>query len=258
MVINTQPTRIRKRQRRLWEYGFAENELDKELANIDAYGASIETKGNDTIRIGVQNVNGLKLETPRVGIEEIDVMKTCGLDVFGMCETNRSWKREARETLSTLARTEFGHAPTTASSCPSQRTGYLPGGTAMIARGRVAGRVWKRIPDELGRFTAMACHGRDQTGIILITIYRVCQTSGKGLSPNTAYMQQYVELRKKGVTFPNPRAQMLKDLSTLIEEWTERGYHPIVMGDFNGTLDDKDLQTFLQTHGLHDLVGEPN
>ena len=51
---------------------------------------------------------------------------------------------------------------------------------------------------------------------------------------------------------------MLKDLSTLIEDLTERGYHPIVMGDFNGTLEDDDLRAFLQTHNLHGLIGETN
>ena len=82
---------------------------------------------------------------------------------------------------------------------PSDTT-YLPGGTAMITRGHTCGRVYQRGADPLGRFTWMALRGRNNTGLLVITGYRVCQNSGTTAGPDTAYMREWEAYYEKVVT----------------------------------------------------------
>ena len=243
-------------QRRLHEY--EEFSLPPERASIPAFGADIKHKGNESFRLATQNVNGFRFDSPRVGVQETDAIEQLGLDIFGLTETNINWTNNAKLQLNTLANLSQGHARTIAGSAPWPTEGYQPGGTAMIAQGRVAGRIWKRDADSLGRFTYMALQGRDDTGIIIFNVYRVCQKKGARAGPDTAFMQQYEGLRKKGITNPDPRKQLFDDLTDMIAEWRERNYHPIVMGDLNSVMTDKDLHIFMQTNGLHDLIGSNN
>ncbi len=66
---------------------------------------------------------------------------------------------------------KFGHGRSVTASGRTDSSGYLPGGTAMIERGKVAGRVIKRVSDDLGRYIYMTLRGKDVKGIIVITAY---------------------------------------------------------------------------------------
>jgi hypothetical protein len=44
---------------------------------------------------------------------------------------------------------------------------------------------------------------------------------------------EYIGLRESGIKDPQPRFQILKDLTTFIDEKREQGYRPIVMMDAN-------------------------
>ena len=101
----------------------------------------------------------------------------------------------------------------------------------MIARGKVSGRVFNRIPDDLGRFSYMAMNGKDGIGVIMITVYRVCQKKGTKTGPDTAYMQQIEGLRERGIRNPDPRNQLLSDLTELITEGRQ-GLSPHSNGGF--------------------------
>jgi len=100
----------------------------------------------------------------------------------------------------------------------------------------------------------MALQEKDGSGILVIAVYRVCQKKGAKINPKTAYMQQYEGLRERGITNPDPRTQVFKDLAVLIAEWATKAYHPIVMGDLNAVSAEPALQEFMTTNGLHDLI----
>ncbi len=157
---------------------------------IPAYGGDISSKSDGAFRIGTQNINGLHIESVYTGSEEIDAMENLGIDILGLSEINTKLSSESRTKLNAMMTLQFGHGITTVSSSKDRDEGYLPGGTAMLARGRVAGRVTKRVGDDLGRYSYMALRGRDDTGVIIINLYRVCQNKGTRAGPDTAYMQQ--------------------------------------------------------------------
>ena len=99
-----------------------------------------------------------------------------GIDIFGMIETNLSWTHAAWTTLAAMIRMKFDYGSSTTSSARQNKEGYLSGGTAMIIRGQVTGRGMKRFADSMGRYTYMTLRGKDGSGVIIITIYRVYQT----------------------------------------------------------------------------------
>ena len=244
---------------------FVQTRLDNFLGNnveqetIPAYGGSINDKCDGTFRVGSQNINsGLNINTIYSGAEEIDVMDTLGIDVMALGETNRNLSHDQRITLNAMMRLKFGHGITASASCKNKEIGYLPGGTAMLARGRVSGRIEKRVSDELGRFNYMTFRGKDDTGVIMINMYRVCQKKGSKTGPDTAYMQQIEGLREKGIKNPDPRSQIFTDVTEIIKEWAELGYHPMVMGDMNADYNDEDFKKFIQENGLNDLIKENN
>ena len=241
-------------QRRLDDFFDAPWEQD----DILPFGANIKTKGDNSVRFAVHNTNGTKLGSIYSGLEEIDAMDELGINILGLCETNNNWNTDSQLKLATLLNMKFGTGQTVTSSAPSDDRIYLPGGTATMARGKIAGRVVKRIPDSLGRYSYMTFRGKDNTGIIVITIYRVSQNRGTRTGPDTAYMQQYEALRAAGTATPDPRNQLLDDLTVLISEWREKGYKPVVMGDFNADMTDPRFADFVNGNALIDVVDKVN
>jgi hypothetical protein len=104
----------------------------------------------------------------------------------------------------------------------------------------------------------MALRGTDSTGIIVITGYRVCQNKGTTVGTNTAYMREWAMLREEGHQNPDPRLMVLVAIREVLNEWMNRGYHPLVMMDANGEFDDPQLASFIQEYKLYDLIAESN
>ena len=52
---------------------------------------------------------------------------------------------------------------------------YKPGGTAMVAFGKTAKRVFKQGIDDLGRWSWMAFEGVDNKVILIMSIYQCCK-----------------------------------------------------------------------------------
>lgn len=122
--------------------------------------------------------------------------------------------------------------------------------------GKTTGRIAKSGADPWGRFCWTQLRGRRDEGITIICAYRVCQST-QTAGPYTAYQQQYTLKRDAGVVAPNPRQQLLTDLTTLIENQRSKGYCPILLMDANGdykaaTNQDKALERFLEDNNLID------
>ena len=187
---------------------FVETDSSKHIA---AYGASITEKDDNVIRLAFQNINGMQLERD-TGSLEIDSMSRFGIDVIGMAETNIHWSLEAKLKLSTLLHLKYKGSRYVTSSMRTEKEGYQPGGTLMMALGVHCGRVYKRGSDKYGRFTWMALHGKNNTGIIVVTAYRSCRSAGE----NTSYVRQWHALRNEGVKDPDPRQSILDAISTVL------------------------------------------
>ncbi len=229
-----------------------------DAATIAAYGASIENKQERSLRVGTQNSNGTYIGQLSNGMEEVDAMSALGLDILGITETKLNPSHEDKMNLTQMIRLEFGYGTSVTSSVETKKNGYLPGGTATMIQGRATGRVTKLIKDTLGRFSGMALQGKDGCGLVVFTLYRVCQKRGVRTGPNTAHMQQCEGLRERGIKNPDPRNQVFEDISKIIGEWKGKGYHPIVMGDLNTVSDDPELVRFMEVNGLVDLIRDSN
>ena len=105
----------------------------------------------------------------------------------------------------------------------------MPGGTALIMKSSQYGRVFKRVPDRMGRFSYMLMNGKDNTVIPVLVLYRVCQRKGTTTTPNTSYMRECNAICLQGHKDLDPRAQLLKDIGKLLSKWTEKGHHPLIM-----------------------------
>ena len=108
--------------------------------------------------------------------------------------------------------------------------------------------------DSLGSFTWMAIRGKKDTGLIAITAYRVCQKPGTRSGPDTAFTRMCMQMREEGYRNPDPRNQVFKNMSSLLEEWMGKGYHPMVMIDSNSDINETKLKEFTDQHGLSDLI----
>lgn len=51
---------------------------------IPSYGATIETKLENILRVAFQNINGINTNTINTGDEEIESMEQLGIDLFGI------------------------------------------------------------------------------------------------------------------------------------------------------------------------------
>ncbi|KAL7526267.1 hypothetical protein ACHAWF_005244, partial [Thalassiosira exigua] len=226
-------------------------------SEISAFGANISNKQNNVFRLALQNPNGTKLSDAQAG--PINVMAHLDIDILGLVETNLHWTTEARTTLASLLQLNFGYGQCVVASCENTSdTSYLPGGNALLARGKVAGRIFKRYPDSQGRFTYALMRGKDGTGVLLVNAYRVCQKRGTRTTANTAYMQQVVHQRSEGIANPDPRNQILDDITALIADHRQNGFHPLIMGDFNVSDKDPHFEDFLLANNLHDLIAATN
>ena len=88
----------------------------------------------------------------------------------------------------------FGQVQAAATSSKSSKEGYLPGGTATIAQGKITGRIKSRGMDEMGRYLWMNLQGEggyDNNSV------QSMQSKAKN-EPFTAHMQQVKALLNQG------------------------------------------------------------
>ena len=234
------------------------NEL-RELRRIQPFGASITTKRRIDIRIANQNVHGCDLARPCV--KELETMQQHNIDIFGLNETKLSATNSITSRVATAASRMLPNSATILSSSTlqlRQDRPHQPGGTGLLYRGTVNCRSHKRFADPLGRFSYLTIRGRgDCEGILVMTVYRVVKEDHLS-RPNGSTSQQHDSLRKMGKMNPNPRKQVLTDVSKVIKTMQQNGYHPLIMGDFNDDISSAEMTRFLRTNGLRDIIADMN
>jgi hypothetical protein len=228
------------------------------LEDIPSFGSSPTKKDKHTFRVGLHNIHGLQKSKELIGSEEMGGIKTLGVDLMAIVELNNNCTLDVREAFNAAANLCLRPARTVMASSWALEEGYMPGGVATVVNGNVCGRVHNKGADKLGRFTWMALRGKNATGIIVVTAYRVCQKAGTNAGNDTAYMQQYVAMREQGIKKPDPRNQILSDISDILMEWGQKGYRPLVLMDANSTVEDPHIQEFMEQHGLEDLIPATN
>ena len=224
--------------------------------NLAPTGDDLITKQDNIIRIAYQNIRGTSGATGLLLPDEIDAMDTLEVDIMGMSETNCPWTPAQRSAYDHMMNLRFHSSRTiyTAAKSHDHSAKYQPGGNLLTINGRTTGRVITHGSDSLGRFCWYTLRGHRDEGILIVTAYRVCQEATDNPGPHTAFSQQYMALRDSGLSHPNPRLQILMDLTALISHHRSQGFRPIIMMDANGDYlgNDKNLRAFITNSCLCD------
>jgi len=237
------------------------NNVNNVYKNIEPAGDRLVRRREDDgiLRVGYNNMGGISLGKGFQVIEEIESIAECGMDIQGYSEVNKPWTPGNKWVFDMMMSKVFDqHKTAYASSKADHDVRYLPGGNLLTVTGTVVGRYKSQGSDPWGRFSWVTLRGGRDEGVVVITAYRVCHEASDQPGPFTAYSQQYTAMREAGITNPNPRKQILKDLHALIEEKRREGFRPILMMDANGDCNyekdkDKDLLEFFQEANLVDV-----
>ena len=224
--------------------------------NLAPAGDPIIHKRDGILRLAYQNIRGVSHSQGLLPPVEIDAMDDLQVDMMGMSETNRPWTRQHRYAYDTMMQLRFRSSRTFYTSAPihDHTQKYQPGGNLLTINGHSTGRIITHGSDSMGRFCWTTLRGHRNEGILLLTAYRVCHNLTDNPGPNTAFSQQYMAMRERGIQSPHPRRQILLDIAALVNHHRARGFYPIVMMDANGDYQggDKDLNKFLFDAGLGD------
>ena len=100
----------------------------------------------------------------------------------------------------------------------------------------------------MGRYSWVTLQGKEKRKITLISAYRVCHTSNSG--PFTTHSQQCHILALRGQTNPDPRKELIQDLTKFIKNLIKKGNQIILSIDAN-----EDINTHnKKDHGLNKLI----
>ena len=242
-----------KYQQTLEELGtINNNEYTEDL--LVPHGDKIEEKQRNIIRLGFQNINGIKGPLDQT-LEILEEMGSKNIDILGTAETNINWTHKSKIKLQLAMKLRFGQGITVTSASPSTKEGYQPGGTLLAVKGQTLGRITSKGSDAMGRFSWVRMQGKANTSVLIITAYRVCKM-GPNPGPFTAYSQQMKMLFNAGHLRPNPRKQILTDLSEMIQKQHMDGGAVIVMMDANEDIaasNDGELESFVIHNQLVDV-----
>ena len=208
-------------------------------------------------RLGFQNAHGIS-RWPNPVEEVIETALKYQLGIFGIAESNCAWNEDLKMAVTAAVKQQFGNGAISCASSKLRREGYLPGGVMQMVRGSSAGRQVKSGSDKYGRYSWAEMTGKNDSKLCTITAYRVCQEKGttpKSPDSTTAYWQQVQGMIRDGRLNPDPRTQVLTDLTTFINEKKEEGCEVILMMDANDDWEEHNskLATFIDENVLIDV-----
>jgi hypothetical protein len=205
--------------------------------DLSSWGHSLSIrKPLTTMRLLLQNPYGLDASNNYRKLDYLaQHLATYQVDLACLPETNADWKKYSiRSACNALLRRHFRHHRLITSTSTADAThAYLPGGTATIVTNGYTGRIASSGSDPrgLGRWTYVRLKGKNNSRILVVTIYQVCKTTIHSAGDSTAFSQQWNLLRADGQDRPNPRAQFCTDLSAFLSDYPN---DPIVLaGDIN-------------------------
>ena len=229
------------------------------------FGDSIHLRNENHIRIFFQNVKGLSYTATGEDYEYYIASTTdIGADIVGMAETNTAWQhRHLRQAFRAklqrhhrISKVTFS-SPTQAIDPVPEKESFQAGGTITFASSILVPMVQGEPiidPSGLGRWSGLTFRGKNNSHLSVITAYRVCKSSIQTAPLGSSFAREYEHHRSQGVKSPQPRKQLLNDLTTTIQTLQHKGSSVLVMMDSNGQLhDDKDIQQFLVNCDLADL-----
>ena len=207
------------------------------------------------------NVNGIQKQNDPDGLPQIiHQFQSHQADIISINETNTDTSQsQIHYDLIQQFKQQDKHAQISFSHSTREqsKSRYKPGGTMIALLNKWASRYHSKGKDPQGRWSWIIMNGKKSKKILLISAYRVCQSSPKQAGPQTAFMQQYRHQLHLGYKQPQPRRQILTDLLTFIKQQTNK-YNDlsiIIMTDANEDIKDTgQFYNFLHQNNLHDAI----
>ena len=220
----------------------------------------LQPPNNDTIRVLSHNINTLQTTTDAELISTFQLYSELDPTIIGIQECNKNWNIPDK-TLFPLCKIVNRNWPgakivTTNTNDDIFSGPHQPGGVAQLVLHKLTGRVLARGSDDLGRYAWQELLLSGNQHLIIITAYRVSQSSMTCCGLTTAAMQQWRQLRNTGIDSPNPRQQILTDLTSFILPHVLAGHEVLLLMDANSRLDSAAMSNFLDGAHLHDLMAE--
>ena len=176
------------------------NTIDNEITTTNTNNATNELnqhreQSESTIRISSVNPCGLSVATFEQAIMQ---SLRWNVDIQCFSETNlNSSNFFVRQNIGrTLQKIDNKAKAVWSSSELESSTSFQPGGTAMVVFGDTASRVKQKGSDKMGRWCYMKLEAKDESDLLIISIYQSCNTTTDG--NNTFSLQQKVLLQKAG------------------------------------------------------------
>jgi hypothetical protein len=219
-----------------------------------------QDKSPESIRIYLKNINGIKTYNSWTTWQEsCQTLNHLSVDIFGNTETNINWNEKIRNEARIKCQQHFKSALiNTSSSIELTKTSYQPGGTSTVIVNKYTGRATKPIIDYsgMGRWSGYQLQGNNNQTVNIITAYRPVVTSGI----HTCYQQHLTTLNNRGTPNPDPRQQMLDDLTEMITNFNSQNNKTILMMDANENLfaNNSKLPIFLAQSNLTSLIQPHN
>jgi len=159
-----------------------ENTLWGDIWSLNSSTNSFRVFSKNTRPINPLNIDMIAITTK---------LQSMGASVFAAQETNIHWDPATQYQIYTQCRQAAPHVfLSTASSQEPSSDWYKPGGTLMMALGPCTSRIVNRGSNQvLGHWSFIEVTGKDNTCLIVVSAYRVCNQKFD-VTSNTATAQQ--------------------------------------------------------------------
>ena len=222
----------------------------------DKFGADINTKPENVIRIGCKNIHGfphphsqpVKYDTLREESGEYGF----SFDLQSFVETNRRWNKvHHTQQLRELTKGWWDRPSFQLSWLRDSETDPMQfGGVATITNKYITSCKFKQAADPMGRWTWTTLRGKRGIKTTIISAYRPCKSS----NDQSVETQQLQYLRNTG-DITDPHTKFDDDLQQLITDKLNEEHRIILMGDFNVPVNRKNKFTdMLKNLGLREIL----
>jgi ribonuclease HI len=221
-------------------------------------GHSWQQKDKKDLRIYYQNINSLSPPNVNKWKDTITRMNELSTDIVGLSETSVNWEKNKlqQKFQQVLNKDNRNHKMVVSSIKTILTNDYLPGGTAAMINGKWSSRHVADItdPSGMGRYCGFKIRINDTTCLHYITAYRVCNQKLKVSNSLSSNTQQYMHMLANGTEKPNPRQQILEDLTLYIDNMIPTD--KFILGiDANEALSDTSshIKSFADKNNLIDI-----
>jgi len=233
------------------------DELDTDpRSQEDRWGHTMGHKQSNTIRIVLQNVDGIPNNSK--GDIKLDCLhkftKESEIDILTLTELNTAWDwLEYKDWLpaKTKGWWEASQWSVAHNKQDTYRDDFQPGGTALLTTNKLSHKTTTPGDDTTGLRQWCWTHLRGKANhyLRIVLVYRPCKAGGH----LTTYQQQVWGLSKQGKSVC-PQDQILEDLKAQVAQWTVEGDTIIVLANINKDIRTEPITSAFWQMGLREIM----